>query len=804
MLKNYLKIAFRNLWKNRGYTAINMGGLAIGLAGFIMLLLYVNYEKSYDTWSPQLKKVYQVNEMNTFMSDDDKGSWNDLCDSRVGPVLRNSLPGIDAITIVAIMPEKVRLGITANNRVFSESRALDSDSSFFKVFPYPFIYGNRDHALDKLHSMVVTAALAKKWFGTTDVLGRTVKLKWWIKDDPTVYEITGVVKKPDMPSILDFDLVTRSGNNDKGMDDPQSTHYANLFIKARAGQDMAALDKQANRVYVTSLSQLLKARNTSLADYKKEGKRFGIQLEPLQYVHLHPLDGKSVMDKLSPALLLSVLLLLVAIINFANLATAQVMQRGREVGVRKVLGANRKALVFQFMLEVTMQCVASLLISLLLVELALPMFNKLFDTSLSLLIFHHSVGIMWWQLMVIVLTIILLSGLYPAFFMAGYDPVKVLKGSMSRGGKGVAIRNTLIVVQFLIAVVFISGAGIIMKQVNYMVHTDLGFQPDGLLNLNASHNKQLVDRIKTVPGVKYVGTNSQLMGNSMDFVVPIKYDGETKSINVASVNMETFNAMDVKLKAGRLFSKQYGQDTVNTVILNESAAKILGGNVVGKSLYENDSVQKLIVGVIADYHYAGFDQKVLPTIYAVIGSKGPSAFMNNLLVRVNAKDYDKTLAGIQQVWSSLYPDFPLQYSFMQDNFHKVIADDLRFKKIVNAFTWLSLLLSLVGIFALSAFITARRTKEISIRKVLGASLPDILQLLNRSFVILVIIANLVAWPIAYLLAKHWLNGFAYRINIPVWPFIAATVLSIVLTIVTVCIQSWKAANISPAEALKYE
>lgn len=803
MFRNYLKIAFRNLWKNKGYAAINIGGLTIGLTGFILLLLYINYERSYDKWSPQLKNIYQV----YTLSSADSISWSDQCDTRLGAPLRNRLAGVEAVTMVSA-PYDNTIAIDADNKMFLENAdsLRDSDSSFFKVFPYQFIAGNPDHALDKINTIVLTKSLANKWFGTTDdVTGRTVKIKrgWWDKKG-TYYKITGVVNNLTSPTSVPVSAVYRSGYNDAGSSSPNTTRYANVYIKLNKDQSLDIFSKQANKVYDDALGQLLQTRNSSLSEYIKSGKRYGISFQPLPSVHLHPLNGKSVMDKIAPALALSLLLLFIAIINFANLATAQVIQRGKEAGVRKVLGANKKALVFQFLLEAATQCIVALLTALLIVELFLPFLNQFFNINISLWAYHHAISTLWWQLIIIILLTTLLSGIYPALFLAGYDPVKVLKGNLSRGRSGLVPRNILIIIQFLVAAVFIAGIIIIQKQVNYMAHADLGFQPDGLINLKVHYNKKLFDRLKAIPDIEYAGSASQLMGNSSGFYTKIKYEGEKVNLNVATVNMETLNAMKVHLLKGRLFSSQYGQDKINSVILNESAAKLLGGNVVGKSLYELDTIQRHIVGVIADYHYEGFDKKILPTVYALRHSHGPSIDMSNMLVRVNTKNYTQVIAAIKKVWDDLYPGFPLEYVFMNDSFRHVIADDIRFRKIVSTFTLLSLILSLVGIFALSAYITTRRTKEIGIRRVLGASIPDILKLLNKNFVVLVIIANVIAWPVAYLLAKHWLNGFAYRINVSLPPFIIATIVSVLLTVLTVSLQAWKAATANPVDALKYE
>ncbi|HEX5555501.1 MAG TPA: ABC transporter permease, partial [Chitinophagaceae bacterium] len=366
MFKNYLKITFRNLWKNKAYAAINIGGLAIGLTGFFLLLLYINYERDYDRWSPQLKQVYQVNETNIYSLQDTKSLWKNKCDTRIGALIRNNLAGVNAVTMIN-PPYDAAEGIEADHKVFLENanRLRDTDSSFFKVFPYHFISGNPDHALDKVNSMVLTESLAHKWFGSTDVVGRSVKLKTWWKDPGAYFEITGVVRDLSSPTNVSFSAVYRSGENDKGSSDPNTTHVANIYVRLAPGQSLDVLSHQANKVYDNALGRLLQEQNTSFAKYAKSGKQYGIRFLPLQYVHLHPLNAKSIMDRITPSLALSVLLLMIAIINFANLATAQVVQRGKEAGVRKVLGAGKRTLIIQFLLEVAVQCIASLVIALL-------------------------------------------------------------------------------------------------------------------------------------------------------------------------------------------------------------------------------------------------------------------------------------------------------------------------------------------------------------------------------------------------------------------------------------------------------
>ena len=805
MFKHYIKIAVRHLQKNKAYAAINMGGLAIGLTGFILLLLYVNYERSYDQWDSSLENIYQVNQIESNGASRQQASWTAMCDTRIAALLSNNLPGIESVTVVNSAFHHP-FSVVAGNQSFLEDLALfrDADSAFFDVFPYSFIAGNPEQALDKRHSMVITDSAALKWFGTTNALGRSVKIKLWRDDPGTLYRITGIIKKTTAPSSLPIRGIFTSGRLNTAATDPQTTYSANIYARMQAHWPDSTLARRVDKIYASAFAALLQQRHTTLEKYTQSGQQFGIRLMPFQKVHLHPLNRKSVLSRLVPVIALSVLLLVIAIINFANLSTAQAIERAKETSVCTVIGATKRSPVLQSMLETSLQSLIALCAALFLAALLLPSFNHLFHTAISAGFLYHSIQTIWWQLIAILLITIGLSGIYPAFFLSAIEPIKALKGNYSQHPKGIQVRNILLVLQFLITTGFIIGIGITQKQINYMVHAELGFQPSGLINLNTVYDKKLAARLARIPGVSGVGMTNQVMGGAYANMQNVTHKGENLNLNIVTVSTGTLQTMGVQLLAGRLFSARYGQDTVSSIIVNESAAKLLGGEAIGKTIFENGNLKKQVVGVIADYHYEGFDQKVVPTLYSPIDAPGPMSITNNLLVRIDSRQFASALSGIKKVWHELYADFPLHYTFLDETFHQLIAEDMRFKKIISAFTLLSLLLSLIGIFALSAYMTMKRAKEISIRRVLGASVTDVLKMLNKNFIVLVIMANALAYPVAYILAQQWLNGFAYRIHLSVWPFVLATIISILLTILTVSLQAWRAVRANPADALKYE
>ncbi|RYG01108.1 MAG: FtsX-like permease family protein, partial [Chitinophagaceae bacterium] len=385
-----------------------------------------------------------------------------------------------------------------------------------------------------------------------------------------------------------------------------------------------------------------------------------------------------------------------------------------------------------------------------------------------------------------------------------YNPVKVLKGNYETGFKGIALRNGLVVLQFIIAVTFIIGIGVIYQQTSFIASKDLGFTRDRLINISTSYREgdPLAERIKKLPGVKYVATTTQVMGNTFNVPTEIVYDNEPNMVNMVTVTMDALPALAVQVVKGRIFSREFKQDTVNTAVLNETAANLIGKDLVGKQ-YKEDNHTFQIIGIIKDYNNEGFDKAILPTVYKVTPLASMSS-TNNMLIRFDNDNYKSALNAVEAEWKKAYPNFPMIYTSVEDAFQKSMEATRKQMQIIALFSIISVALSLLGLFALSTFMAKRRTKEIAIRKILGASDFQIINMLNRSFLILVVTANLISWPIAFIFAKKWLEGFAYRIDMPFWPFLIATVISVVIALLTVSLQARKAAVNNPVDALKYE
>jgi len=806
MFKLNLKIALRNLFKNKVYAAINIGGLALGLTAFLFILLYINHEESYDKWSTDLKNIYQVRERHSFYTPDNLEHWQESNNSRVANLLKEHIPQIEVITKIDKVwsfSDGTAVKIEHTDPVMIRN-IRDADHHFFHVFPYKFLRGDEQTALEKPNSIVLKEAIALQLFGSLNVLGKQVKTLAWQGDEGNSLTVTGVVAAPSTPETVVFNAITRTGNKDNDPENPGTTNYCQIYAKITDNSDTTKLNKLVQNVYVAFKKKTFVGKEVSFEEYYKDkSKSPGLKLVSLQAVHGNPTLTVNWLEKVKPIIAISIFLLLISIINFVNLATAQSVQRAKEVGVKKVLGSYKKQLIIQFLLESALQSVAALFFSVILIEVLLPSFNTYFNVNLS---FWHNAQLpaLVIQLIGLFLLVTLLAGFYPAWILSNYNPVSVLKGNYENGLKGIFLRNALVIFQFIISVTFMISIGVMQLQTDYINHKDLGFDKSKVINIKSSYDENFASKIRRIAGVQYVGTTTQVLGNAFNFTAPIDYEGKKIDINSVTVTMEALPALGVKVVEGRIFSPQYKADTLTSAVLNESAAQLLGKDVIGKNFSQNSGKAVLqIVGVIKDYHNEGFDKAVLPTMYKIT-KLGSSSNTNNMLVRFSSENSKQILEKIAREWRLAYPNYPMQYAALNDSFEKILEENRRFINMIVLFSVVSISLSLLGLFALSTFMAKRRTKEIAIRKILGASNLQLMNMLNRSFLLLVLMANFISWPIAFILTRKWLAGFAYRIDMPIWPFLIATALSVAIAIFTVSLQARKAAIGNPVNALKYE
>ena len=803
MFKLNLKIAWRNLLKNKIYTSINVIGLSLGLAGFIFILLFVNHEKSYDHWNSELKNIYQVQELDQWAIREGKREWDENSDVRVCELIKNSMPQV--IDAASIRESSIEQSILIDNKTpFLQKKIFTASQSFFNVFPYHFISGDPTTAFNNPGSLVIKESFAKKHFGNRNPLGEIVRIKQQNWTTPEPYTITGVVKEPNTPSVIDFEFVMFKLDRQKVSDKTNS--YAVNYIKLKDKQSLSSIDSIAQSIYAPFKAGLLKRQKLDINEFLVNGIYPAIRFKPFQELHQEPLIGESWLSLIKPIILLSALLLLISMINFVNMFTAQSISRAKEVGVKKVIGAQRKTLIIQFLSETALQCVMAMLLSIVILEGFLPYLNQIFNLSLNLSISKEN-GIILLQLFALLVIIALIAGIYPAIFLSSYRPQNVLKGSFGHSEKGKFLRSSLVGIQFVIAVGFLIGIIIISKQVHYLETRDNGFNAKSIIHINAPYSERIDNRLKEIDGVTFVGSNNGFISLNKEITGRYKYKNETKELKTIFVNFEALQALDARIIRGRLFDSSNIQDSLSSIIINETLEKSYGGNMLGQKFYANDSLMLTVIGVIKDMQTAGFDQLTVPAVYSaakINATDYPNNRGGNYIIRFDDQKKKQVISDIERLWKKLYPEYPIKYTYVQDDLNEKIIAHLRFKKMVEIFSALSISLSLIGLFALAAFLIKQRTKEIAIRTILGADHISLFVLLNKGYFLLMLASNIVAWPLIYIAIDYWLKGFAYRVEITCLPFLVAFTFSIVITIVTVSVQVKNAIKQNPVKALKYE
>ncbi len=794
MLRSYLKIAYRNLVKNRFYAGINIAGLATGIASFIIILVYLNYELSYDKWDGGLNRVYKIG----------LRSGQDILSTTPAPLagfLAQNYPGTEAAT--AIMADgDYKLLVAAGDKKIYQDGLVTSDSLFFKVFPYKLLSGNVATALNTPNAIVLSEEVSHKLFADANPIGKTVKLY-----NAVDAVVTGVLKQPEGPSHLKVKMIMR---------DPfekQNKFWQNYSFETyvKLKQPAAQFENDINRIYYNAQ---LKKDGKSFETYFKEGQQTALFTDAVQNLHNFPKHGESNFKITIILLVLAVFLLIAGAINFSNLAVARAVTRAKEVGIRKVLGSKRSHIIIQSLVEIGIQCVISLLAAMVIVNFALPWFSQSFNLPLSFFNGHNAASILL-QIAGCIVLIILIAGLYPALFLSHYQTAQVLKGNYTRGTKGVYFRNSLLVVQLTLSALFITGMIVINRQMDFMRNKDLGFNPAQVLRIEASQKSReegfdmVRNSLLAVPGVEYVAKSTAVPGSSQldTSTNEFRVGGKKMRLNSVKVSVDYFKAMGIKLLGGRYFEASHPEDLNNTAIINETAFKKLGAAAaIGSVAYFPgcDSVPYTIVGVVKDFNVQGLQNQVLPVVYTTSNAHCFYQSGGALLVKMKTVKVQQTLAGIENVWKKIEPGVPIRYSFLDDDFRLLLTEYVRLGKIIFVFSIISVVIAVVGLFALTAFLAQQRVKEIGIRKVLGASVSVITAMLSKDFIKLVLTAIVIATPVAWWALSKWLQGFAYHTALSWWLFALAAVITIVVTVLTVCVQAVKAAIANPVKSLRTE
>ncbi|HVZ95553.1 MAG TPA: ABC transporter permease [Chitinophagaceae bacterium] len=808
MFKNYFKIAWRNLLKSKAFSVINITGLAIGLSCFLLIALYVMDELSYDRFFPDSGRIYRVNSDIRFGGAD---LHLPLASDMMGQLLKKDYPQVEQYTrVYTFNGDKL---VKKGSAYIDESKVANVDSTFFDVFRLPVIEGDTRHALDEPNTVVLTASAAKKYFGTTEVVGKTIE----VRDDKNPYKITAVIKDIPQNAHFHFDFFFSMKNVDYGWGQV-TAHNFYTYLRFKPGTDYKAFEKNFPE-YIEKyvLPYARKFMNiSSMDEFRKAGNDLRYSLTPLTKIHLYS-DRQF---ELSPSgniqyvyifSAVALFILIIACINFMNLTTARSANRAREVGIRKVLGTEKRNLVYQFLFESTLMVLLSLVIAILIVYLVLPMFNDVANKQMT----AGSLFSPYILPLLIALPFIvgLMAGSYPAFFLSSFKPIEVLKGKLKSGSKSGGLRSVLVVFQFATSIILIIGTIVVYEQLHYIQTKNLGYDKsqvliiDGVSSLSGNTNA-FKNEVLQLPGV-VSGTLSGYLPVTNSARSDDSFSKEAVMTTQSGFDMQNWyvdydyiKTLGMQIIRGRGFSKDFPGDS-STVIINETTAKILGySDPVGKILYRSEDNGKTsphtIIGVVKNFNFESLHQDVGPLCFFLGGGGGSGIF------KVNTSDIQNIIAQAENKWKELAPGMPFSYRFLNQSFDEMYRAEQRAGRIALIFSVLAIFIACLGLFGLAAFIAEQRTKEIGIRKVLGASVSSIVSMLSKDFVTLVIIAFVLAAPLAWWAMHSWLQSFAYRIHISWWVFAAAGLSALIIALATVSFQAIKAGIANPVDSLRTE
>ncbi len=816
MIKNYFIIAWRNIKSNKLFSFINVSGLAIGLTCCLLITLYIYHETSYDSYHKNGNQLYEL--ATVFVKDGEEDPKPNT-PAPMAAAMKQEFPEIEETTrLLALFAEdKTLLQYRPENaaqKSFYETKGYAADSTFFRLFNYHFIEGNANNCLDAPNTVVLSEEIAKKLFGKEPALNKIIHISSNSNGD-TTFTVTGVFRPLNKPTQIDarFFISMRGGGIENFVTRQTDMAGNNMFFTfflLKSGADAKALEAK----FPAFVEKYIGANLKAMGFYKKQF------LVSVKDMHLH-----SGMDmNISPAgsvtslyVLGSIALftLLLACINFMNLSTARSSKRSAEVGIRKVLGAERGSLIKQFIGESIIMSFIALVFAILITLLFLPGFSNISGTQLSLNISAD------WPLILgfLVVSIFtgLLAGSYPAFYLSSFKPIKVLKGKLTNSLSAVALRKALVVFQFIISVLLIIASVVINNQMKYMRTKDLGFAKDQqlIIPLRSSNAKNiytpLKNEVKKNSLVEQVGATLYYPGIMNPSDMALRREGKTpndaKLVHTNVIDESFLQTLSIQPIAGRVFSEQFPADTNNRIIINAEAVKEIGFSspkeAVGSKVFfdwRGESYEYTIVGVVKNFHFQDLRVPISP--YGFFLNNRP--YYNYLVVHAKPKSVPSLLKSIGDVWQNLNPNEPFEYSFLDDDFQKNYETENRQAAMVGWFTTIAILISCLGLLGLATFSAEQRTKEIGIRKVLGASVASVVMLLSKDFLKLVLVALVIAAPVGWYFVNMWLQEFAYRINIGWWVFAVAGLFAVVIAFITISFQAVKAAVANPTKNLRTE
>ncbi|MBU8923035.1 MAG: ABC transporter permease [Bacteroidales bacterium] len=785
MISNYIKVAIRNMTRHKTYTIINLAGLAIGIACSVLMLMWVADELSFDRFHSKSDRIYRL------LVEPYQASGKPLAVS--APILAGKMQDeFPEVENAVRMRNSSTLLMSAGESKFYESSGILADPSFFEIFDFPFIKGDPATALTDLYSIVLTESLAEKYFGKENPIGKTVRI-----NNKTDFLVTGVIA--DIPGnshlrfgfVRPFDLLKEAGRDFEDWGAVSYHTYALLYENASP----AAVDEKL----------------IALINREEPDRTVNYYLQPLKETHLHSdfVFDNAVTGNILYVYIFSagaIFILLIACINFMNLATARSGIRAREVGMRKVVGAARSDIIRQFFGESILASMIALAVAIALIQTTLPFFNELSGKELAFNLL--ATPQLAFGLLALTLVTGLISGSYPALFLSSFKPVKVLKGSRGSTGSGSKFRRVLVVLQFSLTIILIIGTMVVHQQLGHIRSRELGYDSDHIIvmpmrgEIRTQHETLKEELIKD-PAILSVTAASSIPTNISISASSGTWEGKPEDVSVQihinTVDYSYLETFKMEMASGEFFSKDRTTDADNFVV-NEAAVAAMGlSDPIGAGFDILGSEESTIIGVVKDFNYESARTNIEPMVMVIADQ-----WKRYVCVRINGNDISGAISTMESNWKDLAPAFPFEYSFLDERIDALYRAEQRMMTLFNYFTGLAMFIACLGLFGMASFTAERRTKEIGIRKALGASETDIVKLLSMEFSKLVLLANVIAWPVAWLAMNRWLQSFAYRVDLSIWVFAAAGAAAFAVAFLTVASQAIKAAVTRPVEALKYE
>ena len=791
MVKNYLKLALRNMRRHRAFAFINIAGLSAGIACCLMIFLFVRDELSFEAFHINAGRIHR-----TILDEFVDGKWEHNVGSPdlLGPALVEECPEI--ISCVRLFnPQWIGKWTISKGKIyFYEKNLYFADSAIFEVFTFPLVQGNPETALLDPNSLVITDKMARKYFGSEDPMGKTLTIQ-----DAVEVKITGVAKDIPSNTHFRFDFLASF--------ESMPYKWATNTWRTQQFYTYVLLDKEYPQ------GQLNEKLSAFIKKHLGKQTNMALRLQPIEDIHLYsrhfnqdPALNNSDIAYVYIFITIAVFILAIACINFMNLSTARSAKRAREVGMRKVMGAHRSQLIKQFMGESFLFSLLAAALAVVLVLLFLPQFNNFAGKDIALTL--GNVLFFGGGLLGTIFIVGFFSGSYPALFLSRFQPIDTLKNDLSTGKNGILFRRALVFLQFTVSIGLIIGTFIVHGQIQYCLNKNLGFDKERVVVLPlrsgsvAARYGSFKNELAQHSSILDVGGASTVPGKSVGCRGMFPEGNQWYPRNSIFVDYDFIPTMGIEIIEGRNFSIDHPTDVEDAYIVNEAAVKSFGWDrPVGKKIiWAGDKNKKgYVIGVVKDFHYASFHEEIAPLILHM--SAGVPSYLS---IRLQGKNLSRTMSFLEDKWKEFYPGHPFDYFFLDENFNSLYKSEEKMGSLFRIFTALGLIISCLGLYGLSSFLMEQRTKEIGIRKVLGASVIRILFMVSGEFVRWVVLANVVAWPIIYFAMKQWLENFAYRISIPILAFLLSAVIVLIIALLTIAYQSIKAAWANPADSLRYE